>query len=384
MSIFRRLSTRRLLALLGGVAALAVGAGVLAVTAIGGSGAPPAPEPLAQAVHDALVAPTPDGITARVTFTNNLVPNTSFLGNATSALLGASGRLWLTNDGRGRIELQSDAGDTDIMWSGNDVTVYDSSSDTAYELTLPAHDAANGGQTSPPTVDQIAAALAKLGSYTNISDALPDVVAGEPAYSVSVSPKSNGGLFGDLQLSWDATNGTPLRVAVTAQGDPTPMLALEVTNISYGAVSDSDVTLPIPSSAKVVDLGTPTAPGAGSGQQPVTGIAAVRAAAGFAVVAPDSVGGRPLTSARLVGHGAMLTYGDGLGALVVHERAADGGAAAPSFLDALPRVSLGSVDAHELQTPLGTVLAFDHGGLSFVVGGSMTGADAEAAAKAFA
>jgi hypothetical protein len=47
-------------------------------------------------------------------------------------------------------------------------------------------------------------------------------------------------------------------------------------------------------------------------------------------------------------------------------------------------VSLGTVDAHELATPLGTVLAFDSGGVSFVVGGSMTSTDAEAAAKAFA
>ena len=30
---------------------------------------------------------------------------------------GASGRLWLTNDGRGRIELQSDAGDAQIVWN---------------------------------------------------------------------------------------------------------------------------------------------------------------------------------------------------------------------------------------------------------------------------
>ena len=33
---------------------------------------------------------------------------------------GASGRLWLTNDGRGRIELQSDAGDVQIVWNDKD------------------------------------------------------------------------------------------------------------------------------------------------------------------------------------------------------------------------------------------------------------------------
>ena len=32
---------------------------------------------------------------------------------------GASGRLWVTNDGRGRLELQSDAGDAQIVWNGD-------------------------------------------------------------------------------------------------------------------------------------------------------------------------------------------------------------------------------------------------------------------------
>ncbi len=50
-----------------------------------------------------------------------------------SALMsGASGRLWVTNDGRGRLELQSDAGDAQIVWNDDEVTVYDASSNTVY------------------------------------------------------------------------------------------------------------------------------------------------------------------------------------------------------------------------------------------------------------
>ena len=44
----------------------------------------------------------------------------------------------MTNDGHGRIELQSDAGDVQIVWSPTQVSVYDASSNTVYKLTLPA------------------------------------------------------------------------------------------------------------------------------------------------------------------------------------------------------------------------------------------------------
>jgi outer membrane lipoprotein-sorting protein len=384
VNVLRRLSTGKLLVLIGSLAAAGAVAGAIAVTAFGGSGTPPPAKPLAQAIQDAAAAPTPDGVTARVVFTNNLLPSASLLGNVSSALLsGASGRLWLTNDGRGRIELQSDAGDTQVVWDGSKVTVYDASSNTAYELTLPASTNPDSTKPAPPTLDEITSALTKLEQHANVSDALPGVVATEPAYSVSVSPKENGGLVGEAQLAWDATYGVPLRIALTAKGDPTPVLELKVTDISFSAVAASDVDITPPPGTKIVDLAVPSGSSAsGHDQQPVTGIDAVRAAVTFPVTAPPSVGGQQLSSARLVGKGALLTYGDGLGALVVHERAA--GQALPSALGSLPKVTLGTVAAHELATPLGTVLTFQHDGVSFVVGGSMTTTDAEAAAKAFA
>ena len=68
---------------------------------------------------------------------------------------------------------------------------------------------------------------------------------------------------------------------------------------------------------------------------------------------------------------------------MVHESAStDSGL--PAEVAGLPKVSLGALSAHELATPLGTVLAFDNGGVSIVVGGSMTSGDAEEAARAFA
>src|SRR6266496_2768218 len=139
MKIFRRLSTRRLVLLVSALAVVVAATGTIAVTAFGGGGPTPPPKPLADAMHDAVTAPEPQGITARISFTNNLFPSGA-LGGAGSALMnGASGRLWVTNDGRGRLELQSDAGDAQIVWNEKRVTIFDASSNTVYTRDLPQH-----------------------------------------------------------------------------------------------------------------------------------------------------------------------------------------------------------------------------------------------------
>ena len=116
MKLLRTLSTGSLV-LLAAVAAIVVGGGTAIAIAAGGGGPQPAAKPLPQAIHDGLAAPEPAGVTARIKFTNRLFPSGALEGQVGSALMsGASGRLWLTNDGRGRLELQSTAGDVQIVW----------------------------------------------------------------------------------------------------------------------------------------------------------------------------------------------------------------------------------------------------------------------------
>ncbi len=91
MKRLRTLPTTRLLLLVFALLVVSAGGAALAV-ASGGSGPTPPPEPLAQALHDAVAAPAPDGITARITFTNKLFPSGALVGQAGSSLMsGASG-----------------------------------------------------------------------------------------------------------------------------------------------------------------------------------------------------------------------------------------------------------------------------------------------------
>jgi hypothetical protein len=383
VKIFRTLSTARLIVLAAVVVALAAG-GAFAVAATGGSGPTPAPKPLAQAIHDALAGQKPTGLTADIGFTNTLFPSGAITGQAGSALMSsATGRLWVNQNG-GRLELQSAAGDAQIVWDQTKVTVYDATSNTAYTAGLPKDSgtAATDTGSAVPTVDEITTFLTNLSKDWTVSSADPSNTGGQESYTVKVSPSHDGGLLGSAQLAFDALRGVPLKVAIYAQGSSSPVLALEATNVSYGDVPNSDVQVSPPAGAKIVDLSSQAQGGNGSSTPPVTGLDAVTKAAPFTVVAPDTLVGLPRQDVRLVGgKNVIAVYGKGLGAIVLVERAPDTGAKQASPLDALPQVTIDGVTGHELATQLGTVLTWDRTGVSYVLAGSLPSAAAEAAAR---
>jgi outer membrane lipoprotein-sorting protein len=385
--LFRKLSTTRLVALVTFLIVIAGGGAALAVAARGGGETPP-PKALDQAIHDALAGTKPDGITADITFTNKLFPSGALTGAAGSALLsGATGRLWMTNDGRGRLELQSDAGDVQIVWTDTQVTAYDASSNTVYKFTLPADTSTTSpdtGSSTPPALSEITDFLTQLSQQATVSGAQPDNVGTQPAYTVTVSPKHDGGLLGEAQLAFDAANGVPLRIAIYAQGSSSPALALEATHMTYGAVDSSAVDISPPAGAKVVDLSSALANHTGSdqsGSTDTTGLAATQAAVAFPVAAPDTLVGLPRQHVGLLGtDSALVVYGQGLGAIVVVEHKADTGSSSGT-ITGLPTVSLNGVTAHELATQLGTVMEWQQGGTSYVLAGSLPPAAAESAAR---
>jgi len=370
----RTLSTRSLAVLVVAVLALVVGGAAIAVAAGRGNSPTPPPKPLAEALHDSLAAPDIPGLTARIRFTNHLFPSGSLVGaNLSTLLSGASGRLWLTNDGRGRLELQSDAGDAQIMWNDGEVTVYDASANTVYKLKLPSSSSPATDKGPAPSVAEINDFLTKLGEQADVSAARPTDVGGRPAYSVKISPKHDGGLLGYAELAWDAAHSVPLRIGIYAQGSSRPVLQLAATNVSYGSVPSADVTITPPPGVKTVDLG---APSGGKPEAPAT-------KPDFDVVAPDSLVGLPRKDMRAIGNGGeLIVYGQDLGAIVVVEHKAQSGTQGNSILSALPTVALDGLTGHELATQLGTAIQWTRNGVSYVLVGSLPPAAAESAARA--
>jgi outer membrane lipoprotein-sorting protein len=376
VKFLRTFSTRSLLLVAVAAALVIVGGTTIAIASTGGSGPVPANKPLPSALHEGLTASKPAGITARIRFTNGLFPNGALLGQVGSALMsGASGRLWMRDDGRGRLELQSNAGDVQIVWKKGQATVYDASSNTVYRIALPAEQPQ--ARHAPPGVAGIGAFLAQLTKHVNVSSARPSNVAGRPAYTVQLSPKEPGGLLGSVRLAWDATRGVPLRAAIYARGGTTPVLALQTTSIKYGSVPLSTVAIAPPAGARVVDLAAPSGHKRRKSESGPTELP-------FQVVAPKSLAGLQHSATRVVGHGphrgALVVYGEGLAAITVLERET-GASSGAAQLKALPTVPLDGVEGHELATPLATILTWDRGGLSYVLAGSVKSSVAESAAR---
>jgi outer membrane lipoprotein-sorting protein len=398
MSLLRTLPTGRLIALLIAVAAIAAGGTAIALGAVGGGPKPPA-KPLARAVHDAIAAPDVNGITARITFTNKLIDSSSLEGGG-PLLKGASGRLWLGDGHKLRLELQTDNGDAQIVSDGVNAWVYDSGSHTVYRGKLPQDsqqaDKAGG---KLPTLAEVQKSIDELAKTADLSGAIPGTVAGQPAYTVRISPKHDGGLLGAGALAWDAAKGVPLRAAVTAQGSNSPVLELTATHIKYGKVRASAFAVSPPKDAKVVNVDVPSGAGAkpepsGKKEQAVTGLGPVSSAVPFKLSAPAKLVGLPRHEVRLVDwkgkKAAIVTYGQGLGGMVVIQQPAEPAPkpAAPSGKRGdhgggltLPKVSINGATGEELDTALATMIRFQRGGVAYTVLGSVPPAAAKAAAE---
>ncbi len=300
-----------------------------------------------------------------------------------------------------RLELQSDNGqDAQVVVSNGAFWVYDPASNTAYEGKLPAegksaHQASKADRL--PSIAELQSDLNRLARRVNLTGAIPGDVAGQAAYTVRVSPKHDGGMLGAAEVAWDAVRGVPLKFAIFARGQSSPVIELKATDISYGAVAASDFAVTPPAGAKIVKVSLPAGTGAaaharGRGRhQEVTGAAAVAKRLPFTLVAPDKLVGLPRRSVSLMdwsgSPGALITYGQNLGGIAVIEQPAQGGAAGAQHGGdgsglSLPSVSINGATGQELDTALGSVVRFTRAGVSYTVLGSVPAAAADAAARA--
>jgi outer membrane lipoprotein-sorting protein len=383
MSYFlRRLPLSRLLLLCGVLIGVGVGATALA-TALGVGPTPP-PKPLPDAVHDALTAAPVEGVSAQIQLTNHLLEGASLASGGGEAsqltssplLAGASGRLWISKEGRVRLELQSEKGDTQIYYDGHTLSMYDASSNTLYRYTPPKGEGGAGssgeggssegwtgssggsaGSDTPhevPSVAKIEEAITHLEKHADVSGATPTDVAGHAAYTVRVSPKEGGSLLAGAELSWDATNGVPLRAAVYSTESSAPVLELAATSISYGPVEPSVFEFTPPANAKVEEV-VPPQPGEHQGN--------------------STPGGEHE-------HPNVTTHGSGPGTVAVLEAKAKAGSSQASSLpEGLQQVKINGITADELPTELGTLLGFERSGVRYLVAGAVPPAAVEAVAK---
>jgi outer membrane lipoprotein-sorting protein len=384
VSFFRRISTARLLALCAAAVAL-VFACVAVASAVSSDPAPPPAKPLAEAIHAAASAPAEQGVTARIEWTNKLVDANGFEG-ISPLIAGGKGRLWWSADDALRLELQGSSGDVQIVVKGREYWGYDAASNQAWRGTLPPEKKGDRADREHrvPTVAQIERKLRKAMKDVAIAGPEPGVEAGQPSYSVRVSPRENGGLLGAVGLAWDAARGTPLRFGLYARGSDSPVAELRATDVEYGPVDSSAFAIAPPPGAKVTDV-----------SQNSNDKRAARAKLSdltFDLAKPDTLAGKKLTDVHPVGSGehagAALVYGEGLGAIVVVERpyvasdqAGKGAKGGDHQQVKLPTTDVNGTQATVLDTPLGGGLQWTRGGVTYVVAASAPRSVLEAAAR---
>ncbi len=372
MNILRRLPLSRLVLLCALV--LVIGVSATALASALSAGPTPAPKPLAQAIHDALSAPSVEGVSASVTLTDNLLEGASLASGgghpseltSNPLITGASGRLWIAKDGHVRLELQSQQGDTQVLYDGHTLSLYDAATNTEYRYTPNAGEqGASGSGSTPsapdshqdqiPSVAKIEEAIAHLSKHANVSGATPTDVAGQAAYTVRISPKESGSLFGGVELSFDAVHGVPLRAAIYSATAAAPVIELAATEISYGPVADSVFEVNPPANAKIEEVKPPSSTEAQSQHKPA------------------GAGEKP----------NLTTHGSGPSAIAVLEGKEKAGAKTGTSepLEGLPKVTINGASASELRTELGTLLTFERSGVRYLLAGSVTPAEIEAVAR---
>jgi outer membrane lipoprotein-sorting protein len=367
VNILRRLPLSRLLLLCALVLALGVSLTALALAL--DTGPTPPPKPLAEAVHEALAAPAVEGVSARIKLTNRLFEGADLASGSGAAsqlasgplMSGADGRVWIAKDGRVRLELQSEKGDTQIYYDGHTLSVFDASTNTLYR-----HVGSGGADTQQPatpgtdhevpSVAKIEEGITKLEQHAQLSGAQPSDVAGQPTYTVRVSPKEGGSLIGGAELSWDANNGVPLRAAVYSSTSAAPVIELAATGeVSYGPVDASVFEFKPPAGAKVQEIKLPEKSSSTTGTQPPGGSS----------------------------NPTVTKHGSGIGAVAVVEDKQEGtGQKESSGLpEGLPKVKINGATATELSTALGTLLSFERSGVHYLVGGFVAPSSVEEVAR---
>jgi outer membrane lipoprotein-sorting protein len=377
VNILRRLSLSRLLLLCGLVVVL--GGSLTALAFALGSAPTPPPKPLAQAVHDALAAPPVEGVSANIELTDHLLEGANLAStdgqssqlSSSPLVTGASGRLWIAKDGRVRLELQAERGDTQVLYDGNVLTVYDAATNTLYRVKHAADATGNAGtgagadagagtgssdasdRHEVPSVAKIEEAIAKL-QHVDVSEPKPTNVAGQPAYTERITPKEGGSLIGGAEVSWDAAHGTPLRLALYSTASSSPVIELAASSISYGPVAASVFDVKAPSDAKVEELTLPSAQEANENAR---------------------------QGSDAHEHPNVTVHGEGITGVAVIEGKTKPGEKAPQLPEQLPKVKVGDTSATELPTSLGTLLTFERSGVRYLLAGAVSPAAVEAVAR---
>ena len=195
-------------------------------------------------------------------------------GDPLSALSWLSGshtaQIWYADPAHVRIAVPVQLGESDVRRDGRDVWYWNSKTNQATHVVLPA-----GAATAPqgssstftpaaPTPQQVATqALAAVGPTTKVGLQQNVSIAGQPAYQISLAPKDSRSLIGEIRIAIDAQRALPLRVQILARGSSSPAFEVGFTSLQFGTPGASNFAFTAPPGAKVKTITVPAGAGPG-------------------------------------------------------------------------------------------------------------------------
>jgi outer membrane lipoprotein-sorting protein len=172
--------------------------------------------------------------------------------------------IWYADPQHVRIAVPVQAGESDARLDGRTLWLWNSTSQTATKVTLPADStgtAERPGAPSMPVTPQAAASelLRAIGPSTVVGVQSPVYVANLPAYQLSLAPKSSQSLVSQVLIAIDANRGIPLRVEVYGRGGAGLAYSIGFTSLSFGAPAAANFSFTPPPGATVQTATVPTA-----------------------------------------------------------------------------------------------------------------------------
>jgi outer membrane lipoprotein-sorting protein len=213
----------------------------------------------------ASVGSTPSGSTSSDSSSSGSSSSDSSDSSASSLLSLLTGsytaRVYVDGTTKTRVEVLDKLAERDVIRSGSDVWLYDSSEKSVIHTTLPSKTDAT--PTPTPGASQSPSELAKLlidklepSTKVTVGDDL--TVAGRSAYDLVLTPKANETLVASVSVAVDSDTGLPLSVTVKAAGQSDPAFSSKFTKVDLSTPAASNFDFTPPAGAKVTEEALPT------------------------------------------------------------------------------------------------------------------------------
>jgi outer membrane lipoprotein-sorting protein len=226
-------------------------------------------------------------------------------------------KVWHSLDGV-RIANLLPAGERDLVANDTDAWFWDSQTQTAEHLTydLTAMQAAAKAQQqtgTPPDPSTLATTIVRrLAPDAGLSVSSTQWVAGQPTYTLVLTPTSATTLVGSVHVALDANNWVPLQLEVFAKGSDTAAIRAGFTSISFGPVDASTFDFTPPAGAHVTTAALPTHMPKAADDNPTHDAGPLTFGTGF-----DTVLAYRLTSPLPPEASALLPYSGPLASVIV-------------------------------------------------------------------